>query len=249
MVTFGWSDMTWRQWGRLTAQGWGRWPVALRFGGCVRPGGKVRGRIAINCVLLSAGDPDEWCRLVAHCHDRLVGHALRVVGNVHDADDVVQNLFVRLWLCRSRLAAVLNLDGYLAVAVRHKALNQIRNRSGANGRAVLLANVDSLPCHRTWGPAYRVETGEKQEVLTRLAGLLTPAQLLVYRQVEQDPAATSRAIAGRIGCSHRNVLAILGRIRRTFGGAKAVATSSSDGRRPQTATVSLPQGGPERDVP
>lgn len=78
--------------------------------------------------LLAANDPtaldlihERFCRL-------LHGYVLSILGSSHDAEDVMQELFVSVSTQRARIASAANLPGYLVGMARNQALQCLRRR-------------------------------------------------------------------------------------------------------------------------
>jgi RNA polymerase sigma-70 factor, ECF subfamily len=71
---------------------------------------------------LARGEPAAFAELYDVCADR-VGHYLFVrLGSWADADDALQETFIRLARMREKLAAVDNLEAYVITVARNEAL-------------------------------------------------------------------------------------------------------------------------------
>jgi RNA polymerase sigma factor (sigma-70 family) len=53
-------------------------------------------------------------------------YALKIVKSADAAEEVTQEIMIKLWLCREMLDQVDNLDAYIYVIARNKALNHLR---------------------------------------------------------------------------------------------------------------------------
>lgn len=63
-----------------------------------------------------------------HTHYRpLCLHALHFLGNTEEAEDVVQEIFMKLWDKREQLATIKTVKAYLYKAVRNNCLTRIRD--------------------------------------------------------------------------------------------------------------------------
>ena len=97
---------------------------------------------------IRAGDEHAYEELF-HLHYReLCRYAARIGPGPGAAEEIVQEVFLKVWLRRERLREVNTLRGYLYAAVRNHALNQIK-RSGyedrwRRGKAFELSEVRPL---------------------------------------------------------------------------------------------------------
>ena len=71
-------------------------------------------------------DAEPFERLFALYADRLHRHTFHYVRSWETAQDLVQDLFLRLWNRRGELASVADIEGYLYTAARNRALTHLR---------------------------------------------------------------------------------------------------------------------------
>lgn len=55
-------------------------------------------------------------------------YALRIVGNVDDAEDVVSEAFAKAWQAVQSGVGIANFDGYMYRAVRNECISHLRHR-------------------------------------------------------------------------------------------------------------------------
>ncbi len=92
---------------------------------------------------LAQGDPSAFAELYDVCADR-VHHALVVwLGSRADADDAMQETFLRLARMRGKLADVGNLAAYVFAVARNEAMRLARRR-GRNTLCEASPAVDDL---------------------------------------------------------------------------------------------------------
>jgi RNA polymerase sigma-70 factor, ECF subfamily len=78
---------------------------------------------------LARGEPAAFAELYDACADR-VGHYLLVrLGSWPDADDVLQETFLRLARTRAKLADVDNLEAYVITIARNEAARLMANKA------------------------------------------------------------------------------------------------------------------------
>jgi RNA polymerase sigma-70 factor (ECF subfamily) len=74
--------------------------------------------------------PREFEALVDTYIDRLVRYAARRLGNIHDAEDIVQEVFVRAFTERIKYKAVARPGPYLYRMVSNACIDSLRKRKG-----------------------------------------------------------------------------------------------------------------------
>jgi RNA polymerase sigma factor (sigma-70 family) len=101
---------------------------------------------------------DQIAGLVETYADRLVRHAFRRLGNLQDAEDVVQDVFARTFSDRSRYAAISAIGPYLYRSVTNASTDLLRKR---NCGAVFCEEVDAEKLLAgSAGPAEAAQAGE-----------------------------------------------------------------------------------------
>lgn len=80
---------------------------------------------------LREGDRTAFEIIYRRYHVRLYTLALRYLKSRADAEDAVQQLFVKLWTIREALFVTQSLNGYLYGMLKHSVLNHIRNNVNA----------------------------------------------------------------------------------------------------------------------
>jgi RNA polymerase sigma-70 factor (ECF subfamily) len=118
---------------------------------------------------LARGDPAAFAELYDACADR-VGHYLLVrLGSREDADDALQETFLRLARTRRRLAKVDNLDAYVFTVARNEALRLAARRARRRREEKPLVGAD-LFCDPPGDAAAR----ETAQAVAAALGRLTP---------------------------------------------------------------------------
>ena len=107
----------------------------------------------------------ELTTLVEDCAEPLVWHAFRLLGSMPDAEDVVQDVFVRVFAAGQR-DEVASVRAYLHRAVGNACTDFLRSRSRSDRRRESI-DIDRLPTGATARP-----TSEALEERARIQGLL-----------------------------------------------------------------------------
>ena len=85
-------------------------------------------KIPINQDRLINGDEKEFKSLFDLLYVGMVQRAVYYINDADAAEDVVQEVFVRLWEKREELKGVDNLRGYLLFSVKNRCLNYLEHR-------------------------------------------------------------------------------------------------------------------------
>lgn len=94
---------------------------------------------------LARGETGAFAAIFRRYYDALCAFAEGLVESADDAEEVVSEVFVRIWQTRERLAVRVSLKSYLYAATRNIALNHLR-RLGAEERMIGRASIQgALP--------------------------------------------------------------------------------------------------------
>lgn len=91
-------------------------------------------------VLLRAlADDDEpaFAEIYERYWDDLHAHACRKMGCSHEAEEVVQDLFVALWHKRHRAADIEQLNAYLFTALKYRIIDRLRAQTVRQAHAAV----------------------------------------------------------------------------------------------------------------
>lgn len=81
---------------------------------------------AIFLEALSDGNEKAFDALFVEYYPKVLSFVLRFCFNEFEAEDIVQRLFMDLWVKRERLSYISNLDNYLFVSARNASLKYVR---------------------------------------------------------------------------------------------------------------------------
>lgn len=117
-----------------------------------------------------------------YCH-KLFIYAVKYVKSDLDAEEIIQEVFLKLWLRDPNSLPIENLDGYFQTLVRNRSLDMLR-------RKVLVDHAD-LESAVNWKEAHNnteelIILTDTKKVLDEGIKLLTPQQRQVYKLCHQD---------------------------------------------------------------
>lgn len=153
-----------------------------------------------------ADDPLTFRQLFDAHADALRRYARRIVRSRETAEDLVQDVFFRLWRGRDKVELGPGIRAYLYVATRSRALNHLK-REQISARAQMLAS----PCGESGdepalGPDadHNLETDDISRAIEQVLASMPPRQREVAALRLRHQLSTA-AIAERLGISPRTV--------------------------------------------
>lgn len=153
---------------------------------------------------------DEFKKRFLPFHPLIYRISYHILENRHDADDVSQEVFVKLWEQRHKLTSVHNDEAFVTTITKHSAIDLLRkNRQKA---AQAIENND-LP--------YAQDEEERMDARNELASAmecmrqLPPLQREVLR-LRHFADLPMNEIARATGQTESNVRQLLSRARRTM---------------------------------
>lgn len=148
---------------------------------------------------LSAGDSAAFADLYQECADRLHHYLVVRLGGRDAADEVLQEVFVRLVQQRSRLAAVTDLVAYTFVVARNEAIRWAERRGRERLHRQAITGVDlfvaqdgeAVEMAETIAVAMRSLPADLAEVIElKLFANLTFREIAVILEAPQGTVAT-----------------------------------------------------------
>lgn len=154
------------------------------------------------------GSTDAFKRLfLTYCRP-LVLFARRYVNDIHTAENIVQDVFVRIWDKRGQLNPTANIKSYLFTAVKNDALKHLRHAKVVEKHAQHIHQVHTQfnaplsPEHRLnqkeLALAVQEAVGELPEK-TRLVFSMSKYHQLTYNQIAQIQEISVKTVETHMG--------------------------------------------------
>ena len=86
---------------------------------------------SINVNDLMDGDERAFQGLFVDYYSVLVSFAMKYLDNQEAAEDIVQDVFVKIWETREKLGGIDNLSAYLYQMVRFRSFNYLRGENSS----------------------------------------------------------------------------------------------------------------------
>ncbi|SHL13385.1 RNA polymerase sigma-70 factor, ECF subfamily [Chitinophaga jiangningensis] len=76
---------------------------------------------------IAAGDESAFSAFFHHWQPYLATHIYRITESAHLAEEVVQDVFMKIWMTRETLSSVTYIKAYLLTLSRNEALNALKS--------------------------------------------------------------------------------------------------------------------------
>lgn len=143
------------------------------------------------------------------CHPKLYRVAFRLMGNAQDAEDMVQEAFLKLWKKRDELSEVANMEAYCVTLIKNLCYDSLR--------AVHLDEDSRLPEELNLSTdsniAREIEQKDEANQVRRLIGQLPEQQkrIILMRDVNE---CSFEEIEQATGLNAINIRVLLSRARK-----------------------------------
>lgn len=132
--------------------------------------------------LISEGDETAFARLFDRFKDDLYYLTLSLTKSAAAAEDVLQEVFLKIWLNRKALPSIDNFHGYLVVMTRRVILNQLRKLERQKNRELTVQQ--SMPTEITDDAVDRLQAKQYDSLLQSVLELIPAQQAAVFRLVK-----------------------------------------------------------------
>jgi len=163
------------------------------------------------------GDKQEFEKLFRSSYVSLVRYAKTILRDQDTSEEIVQELFFRLWQDRQTLTIESSLNGYLFRSVHNRALHHIEHQKVVNrhaGEMIARADLTSEPV--TDAIYYRELQARVARVLERL-----PERCRTIFRMSRFEGLKYNEIADKLEVSLKTVEADMGKALREFRKALA----------------------------
>ncbi|PWK79903.1 RNA polymerase sigma-70 factor (ECF subfamily) [Mucilaginibacter oryzae] len=153
-------------------------------------------------------DDDEaaFNRLYRLQVNKLYQFAYSFLGDKEPAEEIVNDLFLKIWLNRSSLDSIRNMQVYMYVTVKNACLNYLRGTLMKQSKEASIA--EAYYFHLSVDPAQLLIGKELQSDILAAVDSLPPRCKLIFKMVKQD-GLSCREVADILNLSHKTVFAQL----------------------------------------
>lgn len=156
----------------------------------------------------------EYKNIVVTLRPMLVTVARRITGNKEDAEDVVQDVCLKIWHYRDRIAQYENIEAYSTTMVKNLSIDKIRTRKPSSDEQELSGKETEEPL-----PDSLLEEREERDAIRKIIAMLPPLQqrILQMKDIEGYQTAEISEVTGiAVEAVRNNLSRARKRIRELF---------------------------------
>ena len=154
-------------------------------------------------------DTEEFKRRCLPLHIRLYRTAFRLMGNAMDAEDMVQEAYLKLWERRDDLGHVANMEAYCTSLIRHICIDAFRRKRPEEDSPP----PEEFPLTDNEDAATALERQDEAEQLTSLINRLPEGQRTVMTLHDVE-GCSYEEIEEATGFTVVNIRVMLSRARK-----------------------------------
>jgi RNA polymerase sigma-70 factor (family 1) len=132
---------------------------------------------------ISEGDERAFQLIYKRYSRRMLSFAGKVVKSPHVAEEIVQEVFIRLWEQREVLAEVKNPENYIFIVIRNKSFNYLRAAANEQSRREQL--WEALE-QRASDFYTTLEAQESEQLFEKILAKLSPQQRKIFRMSREE---------------------------------------------------------------
>jgi RNA polymerase sigma-70 factor (family 1) len=150
---------------------------------------------------ISEGEEQAFHLFFRRYHQRMVTFTGKVVKLPHVAEEIVQEVFIRIWENRGTLADIRNPEDYLFILIRNHALNHLCAAAiEERRREQLWEALEQQAADMTSA----LEIKEAEAFFAKILAKLTPQQQLIFR-MNREEGLSHLQIAEKLNLSRHTV--------------------------------------------
>ncbi|TWF40768.1 RNA polymerase sigma-70 factor (ECF subfamily) [Chitinophaga polysaccharea] len=159
---------------------------------------------------LAQGEDRAFASVFHHYRHRIYAIAFRLLGSASQAEDVVQDIFLKMWLKRGELHEISHFKAYLFTVTRNHIFTSLklmaRQQLAASELSATAVNEikDAAIIHK-----------EYEQILQRAIAQLSPQQELIYK-LSKEEGLKRNEIADRLQLSPETIKVHLANAMRSI---------------------------------
>lgn len=151
-------------------------------------------------------DESAFNELYKHYVVKLYQFAYSFLDDREAGEEIVNDVFLKIWVGRQKLDSIRNLQVYLYVAVKNACLNHLRSISSKKIKEIKV--TEAYYFHLSVDPAQLLISKELKTKVLNAVNELPPRCRLIFKMVKEDDLSCNE-VATILGLSNKTVFAQL----------------------------------------
>jgi RNA polymerase sigma-70 factor (family 1) len=165
---------------------------------------------------VASGDQKAFTELFERYQTLVYDYAIRLTRSKSQAEEIVQDIFIKIWVNRREIESIQNFGGYINRMARNQSYTALRKIAAQALRMVELAQSEIVGSNNS---EHRALYNESAKILKTAVDILPPQRKLVYelcheQGLKYDEVAAKLNISS--GTVHKHMKLALKSIRTYF---------------------------------
>jgi RNA polymerase sigma-70 factor (ECF subfamily) len=167
--------------------------------------------------LIVKGDQKKFRQLMELTSDDLLCFAIGFLKNKEVAEEIVSDVYVKIWNNRSQLESILNLKSYLFICVRNGCLSYLRKTK--NEKIISIDSISEFQFVQVEGPESDLIEKEKIEQIyaaietlpckCKMAFTLAKINGLKYKEIAEVLGVTEKTVNNHLVLAVKKITEVL----------------------------------------
>lgn len=141
---------------------------------------------------IANGDQVAFAQLYDHYRPRVYTLAIRLTGSGATSEEIVQDVFLKLWIKRSTLTSINNFPGYIATVSQNTIYTALRNLSRYRQRTASYQSDTANDLFES-DTEERLAQKEIDDIIDQAISRLSPQQKQVYHLIKKNGLTREQA--------------------------------------------------------
>lgn len=152
-------------------------------------------------LLISQDDTEAFSALFQLYKDKVYTIAFKLTGSTFTSEEVVQDIFMKLWIKRKMLSEVEHFSAWFNTIIRNHLFSLIKKQAARENREIAFAN--KIPTIYNNADQH-ILLKETEELLEKALYTLPPQQYKIYRLIKES-GMKKEEVASRLNLSTETV--------------------------------------------
>ena len=156
----------------------------------------------------NSGEYSKFVELFRLHYNALANYAYSILKNKQDAEDVVQEMFIKLWQKKPEVIDTPQVKFYLLTATKNGCISFLRKQAGK-----IIVDAETISLQTTTGETSDMPIEDIKEFVNKALALLPPQCLAIFK-LSRFGQLTYQQIADELGLSVKTVENQMGKALR-----------------------------------